>query len=266
MVISMQRSRGFTLVEIVVALTVSTIIAGFAAIFISAPVRSHIAQTRRAELAEAAQSAARWIGQDAGAAVANSLRAATVSGRAVLEMIPVVGISIYRHAGTEGDILNFATNDNQFDVLGEPGVTATYVIVNNLGVAGANAYALANVIAPATITANSSRITLTPAFRYAAASPNRRAFLASNVTRYECDPSARTLRRYTGLPITSTIALTGAASTLIATDVSACRFVIVPGNTQHGGVLIMEITLSRAASGDTENLRLLRQIKVENAA
>jgi MSHA biogenesis protein MshO len=268
MVTGMQRSRGFTLVEMVVAIALSAIIAGFAAMFLSTPVRSYIAQTRRSELAESADIATRWITRDAAAAVSNSLRAGTVSGRVILEMIPVVAVAIYRHAGTEGDTLNFAAPDSQFDVLGAPGVSASYVIVNNLGVAvaGANAYALTNVIAPASINANSARINLTPAFRFAAASPNRRAFLASNVTRYECDLTARTLRRYTGLPITPTLALTGAASTLIASDVAACRFVVTPGNTQHGGVLVMELTLSRATNGDVENLRVLRQIRVENPA
>lgn len=264
----MQRRNGFTLVEVVVALTVSTIVAGFAAIFISTPVRSYIAQTRRAELADSAQSTARWVARDVGAAVANSLRADTVGGRRILEMIATSGVSIYRQAGAEGDVLNFAAVDSQFDVLGPPGVTATYVIVNNLGesVPGANAYSLTNVIAPATINPSSARINLTPAFRFAAPSPNRRAFLASSVTRYECDLGAGTLRRYTNLPITQDIALIAAASTLIATDVAECRFAITPGNTRHGGVLVLEVTLSRAANGDIESLRVLSQIKVENAA
>lgn len=263
---AMQRSPGFTLVEMVVSIALTAIVAGFAAMFISTPIRSYAAQMRRAELAESAQTAARWMADDVAAAVPNSLRAATVSGRVILEMIPVVRVSIYRHAGGEGDVLNFAANDSQFDVLGPPGATATYVIVNNLGTSGRNAYALDDVIAPATITATSSRIYLTPAFKFAAASPNRHAFLASNVTRYECDFSTGTLRRYTGLPIDDTITLSGAASTVIANDVAGCRFVIRPGNTRHGGVLVMELTLSRTSNGDVEGLRVLRQIKVENPA
>lgn len=257
-------AQGFTLIEMVVAITISALVAALATMFIGVPVQSYIAQRRRADFADSAQLATRWVTQDVNGAVPNSLRVATVSGRPAVEMIASEGVAIYRHAGGEGDILNFAANDSRFDVLGAPGVTATYVIVNHLGVGGADAYALADVIARATINPNSARITLSPAFRFAAASPNRRAFLASSATRYECDLSAGTLRRYTNLPLTATMGPLGSASTVIATDVSACRFVIAPSTARHGGMLMMELTLSRAVSGSTESVRVLSQSKVEN--
>lgn len=265
------RQRGFTLVEMIVVLTISVVIVGFIATFVSVPVRANMAQSRRSELAASAESVAHWMSQDVRGALPNSVRIGAVGGRPVVEMIDVATVAIYRDAGAEGDTLIFTAADNQFDVLGVPAVAATHVVVNNLGTAGSNAYLLANVIAPANVNVASSTIALTPAFRFVAASPNRRAFLvnpASAVIRYECDLAARTLRRYDSRPIAAGIAAipAGTPSRLIARDVTGCTFTRRAGNTQHGGMLLMQVTISRVTNGAAETLRVMKQFKVEDAA
>jgi hypothetical protein len=211
------------------------------------------------------------MAQDVRGALPNSLRAGVVGGRPVVEMIDVAAVTIYRDAGVEGDTLNFAAPDNQFDVLGLPAAVATHVVVDNRGTPGRNAYQLANVIAPATVNLASSTIALTPAFRFVSASTHRRAFLVSPATaviRYECDLAARTLRRYDSRPMAAALAAipAGAPSRLIARDVTACTFATRAGNTDHGGLLLIRVTISRVSNNATDTLRVMKQLKVADAA
>lgn len=269
------RQSGFTFIELIVAITISVVVVGFIATFIAVPVQSHMAQARRSELDASAEAVTHWMSQDVRGALPNSLRAATVGGRPSVEMIDVAAVTIYRDAGIEGDPLNFAAPDNQFDILGLPAVAGNrYVVVDNRGTPGRNAYVLAgvpNVIAPAVVNGASSTITLSPPFRFAGPSTHRRAFLVSQTTpvvRYECDLVARTLRRYDSLPITAAmgVLLAGTPSQVIASDVTACTFTTRAGNTDHGGLLLMRVTVSRVTNGATDTLRVMKQLKVEDAA
>lgn len=271
------RQTGFTLIELIVSLTISVVIVGFIATFIAVPVQSHLAQVRRSELDAAAEAVTHWMSQDVRGALPNSLRVATVGGRPSVEMIDVAAVTLYRDAGIEGDTLNFAAPDNQFDILGLPAAAPVPVdvVVDNRGTPGRNAYVLAgvpNVIAPATVNLLSSTITLTPPFLFAGPSTHRRAFLVSptsGVVRYECDLVARTLRRYDNLPITPppmVALLAGTPSQLIANDVTACTFTARAGNTDHGGLLLIRVTVSRVTNGATDTLRVMKQLKVEDAA
>ena len=265
------RQSGFTLIELVVALTVSAIVVGFVAMFVSVPVQAHFAQARRSELAASAEAVTQWMSQDVRGALPNSLRTGMVGGRAVVEMIDIGAVAIYRDAGVEGDTLNFVAADNQFDILGLPAAAATHVVVENLGTPGQDAYALANVIAPAGINLASSTITLAPPMQFVGASAHRRAFLVSPATavvRYECDLGARTLRRYDNRPVTAAIGAlpAGAPSQLIARDVAACTFTRRAGTTEHGGLLLIQVTISRVTNGAAETLRVMKQLKVEDAA
>jgi MSHA biogenesis protein MshO len=268
------RQGGFTLIELVVGLMISVVVVGFIASFIAVPVQSHMAQARRSDLTAAAEAVSHWMSQDVRGALPNSVRAQVVGGRPAVEVIDVVAVTLYRDAGIEGDTLDFSAPDSQFDVLGLPAATTTPVdvVVDNRGTPGRNAYQLSNVIAPANVNLASSTITLTPPFRFAGPSTHRRAFLVSptsGVTRYECDLTARTLRRYDGLPITPPpmVALAaGTPSRLIARDVTACTFTTRAGNADHGGLLLMRVTISRVTNGATDTLRVMKQLKVEDAA
>jgi prepilin-type N-terminal cleavage/methylation domain-containing protein len=269
------RQSGFTLIELVVALTISAIVVGFVAMFVSVPVQAHFAQARRSELAASAEAVTQWMSQDVRGALPNSVRAGLVGGRAVVEMIDVAAVGIYRDAGLEGDPLVIDPTkppDNQFDILGLPAAAATHVVVDNRGTVGHDAYAMADVIAPANVNTASSTIALTPPFRFAGGSTtHRRAFLVSPATaviRYECDTGAGTLRRYGNLPVTAGLAALpgGTPSLLIASNVTACTFTPQVGNAEHGGLLLIQVTISRVTNGAAESLRVMKQLKVEEAA
>jgi len=269
------RAAGFSLIELIVVLMISSVVVGFIATIITVPAQAHIAQARRSELAASAETVTHWMSGDVHRALPNSLRTGVVGGRAVVEMIGFASIALYRDGGIEGDALRIdpvLPPDDRFDVLGFPSVVTSAVVVNNLGIPGQNAYEMANVITGATMATNSATITLNdPAFRFAAHSPLRRAFLLSPATaviRYECDPAAGTLRRYDGLPVTGAlVALAGGTpSRLISRDVAACTFTPRAAGSGNGGLLLIQVTISRVTNGNAESFRILKQLKVEEAA
>ncbi len=263
------RQHGFTMIELVVAITISVIVVGFIASFIAVPVQAHLGQARRSELAASAEAVTHWMSRDVRRALPNSVRVATVGGRPSVEMISFQEVSIYRD-----DTLTAGTADNAFDVVAAPAVGGQFVVINNLGTGIQSAYAAATrVRATAQVVVGNTTIGLNPAFNFVAQSPRRRAFLvpAAPVIRYECDLVARTLRRYDGLAVTAAMAAVpgGTPSTLIARDVTACTFTAPPApvaNQDHGGLMRIRVTISRVTNGATDSLRIMKQLKVEEAS
>jgi len=69
-----RRCRGVTLIELVVVITISGIIATVLGVIIMRPIQGYEAQVRRAELVDAAEMAARRSGRDIRQALPNSVR------------------------------------------------------------------------------------------------------------------------------------------------------------------------------------------------
>jgi hypothetical protein len=58
---------------------------------------------------------------------------------------------------------------------------------------------------------------------------------------------------------------------VIARDVTACRFTFIqapapPRQPQNGGLVVVEITISRVTDGVAENLRIVKQLRLEYTA
>jgi hypothetical protein len=169
--------------------------------------------------------------------------------------------------------------DTQFDVLNPPpnialSGAANYVVVNNRGIPGQDAYELANVVTPqGNYSPAANRVPLGAGFQFASPSPTNRAYIVSGLVHYECNLATGALRRYTNLPITNapTLAPIGAPFDVVANDVTACdvtfqREAMPIGQTpQHGGIATIDMTISRVTNGNLEQLRLLKQVRVENA-
>lgn len=66
-------SAGFTLMEMVMVMVITGIIAGMVAVFITTPVKSYFSSVRRAELTEEADSALRLVARDLQSALPNSI-------------------------------------------------------------------------------------------------------------------------------------------------------------------------------------------------
>jgi len=281
------RARGFTLVELVITITLSTIVVSFMAMFISGPVASYTDQSRRAELVDLAENSLRRIARDIRRALPNSVRL-NVSGSVVaLELLSTTDGARYRDRpppGNPSKRLRFSAADDAFNSVGafqnivKPfSSNGHYLSIYNVGVPGADAYALANVITPpgtqidivADTVPGEDNIQLSPAFQFAFASPGQRVFLVEGPVSYLCDASSGTLLRYSGYAITSDqnnrdsdgeLIAAGADATLLSNRVSNCAMAYAPGTAQRAGLISIAIELSDTG----ETVSLLHQIHVDN--
>jgi MSHA biogenesis protein MshO len=205
-----------------------------------------------------------------------------------LELLAAVDAVRYRDSGATADPtqeLDFGSPDNsfaslsRFDGITRPFTTTQhYLSIYNVGVPGADAYSLANVITPAgtsitianSATPGEDQITVSPAFRFAYSSPGRRVYLLSGPVTFLCDETARTIRRYSGYSIAASQASrdsagelngAGAASALVANNITACQFDYAPGTAQRAGLVTLRVTINK----DGESIWLVHQVHVENA-
>jgi MSHA biogenesis protein MshO len=283
---NMTGQAGFTLIELIVTLVVTAVVVSFMAMFISAPIRGFTDQARRSRLVDAADSALQRIGRDVRRALPNSIRTTTSSGVAALELLSTVDGGRYRREapGTAQQILDFSAADGSFDVIApftqiaKPfSSTSHYLAIYNVGVPGADAYELANVITPAgaTITIDADgatgedRVTLAPAFRFAYGSPTQRVFLVDGPVTYLCNPLAGTLTRYSGYAIAASQSArdshgellgVGATASLMADKISACALTYTAGTAERAGLVSLEI----AVQSQGETISLLSQVHVDN--
>ncbi len=186
--------------------------------------------------------------------------------------------------GTAAQILDFAAWDDSFNVLG-PFTQVTkpfsspshYLAIYNVGVPGADAYELSNVITPAgtaiTIAADAAtgedRVTLTPPFRFAYESPTQRVFLVEGPVTYLCDTAMGTLLRYRGYGVAASQAArdshgellaAGATPSLMANQLVSCAFTYTPGTAERAGL----VSLQLAVGAQGESVSLLAQVHVDN--
>lgn len=275
-------SHGFTLVELVVAIVISSIVAGFIVLFITTPINAYFAQSRRAELIVESDLIQRNMDHDIRNAVPNSIRIINVGSVKVLELLYAVDMASYRQQGPSGyEQFNTGTADSDFNVLGHfnritlpfnlPGY---YLTVNHTGLPGHDAYTLTNVITALgtsilinsnTTIANENHVHLGGATTFTTDSPNAHVFLVSGPVAYVCDQTAGTLQRFANYSISSTIAgnRNSSATTsigMISQDISTCNFVDYPSTTYSADLAIVTIQMQR--SGET--MPVFIQSAVEN--
>jgi MSHA biogenesis protein MshO len=290
--------RGVTLVELVVTILLMGIVGAAFAMFLGPAVRGYVAQTQRAALVDAAESALRRVARDIRVALPNSVRiTATASGFA-LELVPSVDGGRYC-AATLADcsgaaqLLDFSANDTDFDLLGcfrnsaflgSTFPTAAYRLV--IGNTGNEVYS--DTGSPAVITPTTTSLTLSvvPAgtcgsglsrhhlslsasHRFSTQSPRERVFLVRTSeapVSYVCDATAQTLTRYAGYSFQAGApANISAASSvaLVASSVSDCGLSAMSStaNVQNTGIVTLRLGLTNAA----ETVTLLHQAQLDNS-
>lgn len=262
--VSRDVQRGFTLVEMIMVIVITGIIGGIVAVFLNKPIQEYIDVGRRADMTDIADTASRRIARDLRLALPNSVRVTgTCNGSAAcfLEFLPTKGGGRYRAAlaatAPVGDILDFTVADTSFDVLVGtlPAFAAgDQVVVYNLGIGGADAYAGNNRSAWNSNTASNVKISAKQ-FRFE--SPAARFQVISTPVSYVCDPVGGTLTRYWGYAIQSsqpnTVPIAGASSALLAKNVSSCSFSYSPNVVaQRSGLVTMNLGITE--SGETVTL------------
>jgi MSHA biogenesis protein MshO len=269
--------RGFSLVELIVVIVITGVIASVVGLFITGPIQAFIDQARRAELVDSAQLAMTRMGRDLRAALPNSVR---INGGA-LELLLTLDGDRYRTEtpGTEDDRLNFTIADTAFNTLVPFELPAgstfpladAFLAIYPLQQDGADPYDVADrvmtaagTIAVSTVNnngQNEGRVGLA-AHRFKYDSPSRRVFLVEGPVTYLCNPPQ--LLRYEGYGVTAAqVVPPGGIVTVIAGNIQACAFDYDPGTATRNGVVSLALSLADATAL-TERIRLIRQIYVAN--
>jgi MSHA biogenesis protein MshO len=261
---------GFTLVELIVVITLVAILAAGAALFIRNPTQAYFDTETRANLTDRADTALRRMARDVRNALPNSVRAATSGADTFVEFLPINAAGRYRAAtGTSltDNPLDFSASSDTFDVLGSPVSIAAgdKLVIYNLGIIGADAYEGSNMRSLNTIGTLSSLSFSGGAFPLA--SPSSRFYVVSTPVTYACDMTNRQLVRYSGYTIqnaqsASIGALNGLATAReVAGNVSACQITYATGALQRSGIVTIALELTQ----DTAKVKLLHQITVVNS-
>jgi len=259
--------RGVTLIEMIVVIAITGILAAAVAVFMRRPVEGYIDAARRAELSDIADTALRRITRDLRSALPNSIRV-DPTGR-YIEYLQTSGGGRYRSdvdSSGGGNPLNFAAADTSFNVIGPmPAIAAgDSIVIYNLNsdpaIPTANAYVGDNRAAGS---GAGSTITLSPAppSPFPFASPGKRFQVVQHPVTYACE--AGVLRRYWGYAISPAqpVPPAGGNSALLATDVAACTFsYATAGSTARIGVASVTLEISQAG----ESVRLFQQVHVSN--
>ncbi len=281
-----QRNVGVTLIELVITIVIGGIVSAMVVYFIQ-PVRSYIDSSRRAALADTADTALHRIGRDLRLALPNSVRVTTVGAVTYIEFLLIRTGGRYRAeaGGTAtcgadpADVLIFTGSDSCFTSLGNvpnAGEVATsdFLVVFNLGPGSANAdaYESAGVTG-----GNKSKITALTgdkvefeahAFTYE--SPGKRFFIIEGPVTYACDKTARTLTRYWGYtiqPAQPTPPTAGSpSSALMASGVDDCTATYQSNVVaQSDGLVTLFLKLkAQDSSGDMETVSLYQTVHVNN--
>lgn len=276
-----QGHAGFTLIEAVVAIVITGILAAIVAVFIAGPIRSYVDAARRAELSSAADIALRRMSRDVRLSLPNSLR--TVANG--FEFVLTKAAGRYRDSGdgsTGGNVLSFTSAaSTDFDVLGPMptltvGASGDFIVVYNLGPGfePANAYDCSatppgcNIARVASLpAANTVRLASnvfgaqTPPLP----SPSSRFQVvadADKVIRYTC--TGGTLTRQAACSLATPAVCPDAGVTLAGGGgvSAACTIDLTTTALARNAMLSVQLTLTDSISG--ESVTLFEQIRVDN--
>lgn len=282
----LRHMRGFTLIELVVVIMVGAIVAVFIGLFLSTPLDTYFAQSRRSDLVDSQDRILRRIAVDVRIALPGSLRQASTANTKAIEMLTTAGVARY-YAQTEKsslppaqetleELLVGALDSDGFYTLGTYGAAAgTYAYLAVTSPLVLSPYTLTGVMAPGptlAFTAVPGEDQITPSaggFNFlAAGSPTHSSFLVSGPVTYLCDTTStvQTLRRYSGYTVVAAQVATagqlmalGATSTLIASNVTSCTFTPFQlAGSNVGQLLILRVTLTEPTQGET--LQIFHQV------
>jgi MSHA biogenesis protein MshO len=263
---------GFTLVELVIVIVLSGIVATMTVSILTLPVNAYVDSVRRTTLTDNAESALRRMQRDIQSALPNSIRVSS-DGKS-LELLHVVDGGRYRKklaSDGSGDILDFSQNDTEFDVLGAlqnfsaVNLGEDKLVVYPLSSSGSNAYAGDNTVTLAnSSTADHLRFS---AFQFPLQSPQQRFFIIDGPVSYHCDLSAtgvdkKVLNRYEGYPIQSSQPTPPSSGNAIQSNyLSDCQFSYDSGSSLRAGLVTLSLTLTDEVG---ESIHLIHQVHVSN--
>lgn len=283
---------GFTLVELIVVIVITGVLSTVLLQFITVPIESYQAVSRRAQLTDIADTAMQRLSYEIRTALPNSVRVCPTGN--CVEFLRVVSGGRYR-AAPPGNSLSFNPDDDVelFDYLGPLSDTnklvigsgsgdcaanrASCVVIYNTGLPGGSAWQLDNMATLTGVNTGLEEISFNKdSFSgvddaFPQASPNQRFFLVDTPVSYLCDNSTGSLmlRRYQDYAVFpsqnsvnthSKLNGQGASHALLADQLTDCSFAYSAGTPTRNAVLTIRLTVSDRS----ENVTLLQQVSVVN--
>ncbi|HCG38531.1 PilW family protein [Stutzerimonas kunmingensis] len=260
------RNSGFTLVELIMVIALSGIVALMISTVMSHPLQGFADQSRRAKLTDLAAMALNRMARDIRLAVPNLL---VVSSNEV-RLVPIAAAGRYRAnqpdpAGPLQDppACTHATGCS-IDILSpiEPASSLTphwLIIYNTTGLAGLSEATDGEVsaISPKAFTWIDSTLSAGLSdFRFQYASPQKRFYLANEAVTYRC--AGDELLRESSQKLDGSEAV----KAVVVDSVNTCSFSYEPGTNTRNGLVTLRLTL-RDETGET--ITLLQQVHVDNA-
>ena len=267
----MRRPGGFTLVELVVVIMITGIMAASIAVFFVPAINAYFDTRRRAEMTDTADTALRRMARDVRRAVPNSIR---IVGDQCFELVPTVAGGLYRRAADINnageDPLDLSQPDISFDVLSLPSATPAagdFVVIGNQN--GNDVYAGTSrgtvggwaTATPAELATREGRITLTAATQFPSgydggrfqvvAAGEASVFYVCSGTGVAGGNGTGQLRRLVRAFNAAAPVACPPGGELLASTVSACTFVYSSNlsATQEAGFVSMRIELT--SGGET---------------
>ncbi len=294
-----QRASGFTLVEMIVAISLIGVLSVMAAPLLRLPLVAWMDSSRRADLGSSADLVQSKLAADLARALPNSVRVRQLGARVWLEYLEVRASGRHRAGIAPGaqacpavcsaaggnDMLEATCPETCFTTLGPLlGDTAVlagdWIVVNPLGpgVPGGDPYAGGNVAVAGGIKV---RLTDTAAVtggarlrhashRFPALAASRRFHVVSTPVTIDCNPATGVLQRHSGYAIAATqpVAFAGAQSVPLARNVQACSLRYTAAGALGGGGVVSVWLRFAAAAADTgapEGIEVLQQFAVSAA-
>lgn len=265
--------RGFTLIEMVIVITMLGALLALGGVFIVQPFEAYEDVARRARLVDVAETAMMRMTRETRMALPNSVRIDSNGTRYALEFLATSTGGRYRQQVDDtgaGDPLDRTLAADSFDVLGGllgTAVVGAQLVIYNTGDAGLDAYSGDNIAPITAVGAASLSFDKGAAPAFPADSPQARFYVVTGPVSFVCDAASGTLRRYAGYPIQAaqpvSDAALGGGGVLLAANVGNCgaaTFAYNDGGGSRNGLVTFRLTITE----DGERVSLLQQAHVLN--
>lgn len=285
----MNKERGFTLVELVIVIMVTGIIAGIFAMQFGPALQNYLAVGRRANLTHLADTALRRMVTEIHTAVPNSLRllpAQSANGASCLEMVPSSDGGRFRTAadtqwdqanpGNPSKWVDLTQPTSAFDVLTPLTTTPVqgdWVVIGNQNTAdvytGVSRGQVESVTTPPA-SLGQSRITLHQPKQFPYGYEGGRFYVVPKdlqAVTYMCGAKAqdgsRTLSRIVGYDFnpTQTCPVIGGKSAVVSTKASNCNFAYDPSQGANAQSGFAQLQLTLTDNGETVTLTVGSQVE-----